>query len=89
MLGVGLGLTAVAAAAMQSTVEAQAPAIKDRNGNDIKVGYLVNVPCLITAITPSLNPAITSVTVQTLPNIGVDYDEGLSLIVYASQVLKP
>jgi hypothetical protein len=29
------------------------------------------------------------VTVQTLPNVGgVEYDEGLSLIVYPAQILK-
>lgn len=62
----------------------------DRNGNEIKEGMFVYVPCLIKSITPSLNPATTSVAVQTLPNVGgVEYDEGLELIVYPSQVLKP
>jgi hypothetical protein len=66
-----------------------APTYYDRNGGEIKVGMFVNVPCLITAITPSLNPALTSVTVRTLPNVGsTDYDEGLELIVYPSQILK-
>jgi hypothetical protein len=61
----------------------------DRNGGEITVGMFVNVPCLITAITPSLNPALTSVTVRTLPNVGsTEYDEGLELIVYPSQILK-
>lgn len=63
--------------------------VTDRNGGALAVGMFVYVPCLVTAITPSLNPATTAVTVQTLPNVGsVEYDEGLSLIVYPAHVVK-
>lgn len=85
VLGAAAALVAGAVPAM-----AQSAPVTDRNGSPLAVGMFVYVPCLITAITPSLNPATTSVAVQTLPNVGgVEYDEGLSLIVYPAQVLKP
>ena len=74
---------------LSSVSEAQAPVVTDRNGGTIGVGMFVNIPCIITAITPSLNPATTSVSCQTLPNVGsAEYDEGLTLIVYPAQTLK-
>ena len=83
--------TAAAVVAASVAIEAQAnPTTTDRNGDTVKVGMFVYVPALVTAITPSLNPALTSVTVQTLPNVGsAEYDEGLSLVLYSSHLLKP
>ena len=88
---IGAAVVAAAAVAMGGAVEAQtSPTTTDRNGELVKVGMFVYVPALVTAITPSLNPSLTSVTVQTLPNVGsTEYDEGLSLLVYSSHLLKP
>ena len=64
--------------------------VTDRNGSALAVGMFVNVPCIITAIVAGLNPELTAVTVETLPNIGGVYeDEGITFTVYSAQVLKP
>lgn len=83
----GLVGAAVAGAALSTEAQAAGP-VTDRQGGVLAVGMFVYVPCLITSITPSLNPALTSIGVQTFPNVGAEYDEGLPLLVYPSQVIK-
>lgn len=60
----------------------------DRNGHEIKPGMYVYVPCLIKSITPSLDPNLTSVVVETLPNVGSTDYEGLDLTVYANHLIR-
>lgn len=71
------------------SVSAQTGTATDRNGNAIQPGMYVYIPVLIESITPSLNPNLTSVTVETLPNVGSTDYEGLELIVYANHLIKP
>ena len=88
---INLSLTTPTALLTNITTEGQPMPTTDRNGSPLSTGMLVHIPCLITSIVPSLNPALTSVTVRTLPNItqGADYDDGLALTVYSNHLLKP
>lgn len=84
-----VGAVAAAVAGVTLATEVQATGLNtDRQGGEIKVGMYVYVPCLITSITPSLNPSLTSVGVRTLPNVTAEYDEGLDLMLYSSHVIK-